>query len=400
MDTWVELKKYLKNPITQVLLLISLWLFVSFMIKNNTFYVRMYNPLIAEATAAGTPLEEKRYNAAVDFVTAHKSDWVYLDQAGQERYQYEQFYMNQFDERYAYQLGMEAEKAAAESMGLRPGDIERFQQIEQRIKDNAVLRSYDSKGFLEIVMGKLWYADLLLLPLLFASIYAYDKYYISPLLAAAPKSATPYLRAKISASLVIGSALYWLPILTLLVYYSLQTNFLRELNLPYYFISFLSSWNLTIGQGLTWLVLSGFIQFIYLILILILISQSTRYILVAGVVGFLYSGGAVYGLGWLVQYFNTSRIIRWIVTIWALTPAGALSQVVRHDYFYPSNILGRLTFLKDYNLPLVTSTILMLPVITLLYRRRRTCFQDNGSHSQSFIFATGRGGRLFSDFCR
>lgn len=379
MSTWVELKKYLKNPITLVLLLVSIWLLLSGMVRQNAEYERMSNPLIAEATQAELPLDETGYDEAVDFITEHMQDWVYLDKSGQERFQYEQFYMNKYDDLFAYKMGMMAEKETARSSGLRPKDEERFNLIEQRIKDLSVLRSYDSGGFLRAVIEKLWFAYLLISPLIFASIYAYDKYYISALLAAAPQSGMPYLRAKVRVSLLLGTLIYWLPILTLLIFYLSKTNFLAELSLPYYYISPLSSWDVNIGQGLCWLVLSGFIQFIYLILIFILISQSTRYILVAGLAGFVYSGGAIFGLTWLLPYFDRSPIVRWLVTIWALTPSGALSHVVRHDYFYPSNFLGALTSIKDYNLPLITSTLVMIPLLWLIYTRRRRCYQDSGT---------------------
>lgn len=377
MSTWVELKKYLRNPITMVLLLVSIWLLLSGMVRQQAEYDCMINPLITEATQAETPLDETRYNKAVDFVTAHMLDWVYLDKTGQQRFQYEQLYMNKYNDLLAYKMGMIAEKEAAQSSGVHPIDEKRFKLIEKRIKDLSIFRSYDSGGFLSAVIGKLWFAYLLISPLLYASIYVYDKYYISALLAAFPKSGTPYLRAKVGASLLLGTLIYWLPILTLLILYISKTNFLTELSLPYYYISPLTSWDVTIEQGLCWLILSGFIQFLYLIMIFILISQSTRYILVAGLAGFVYSGGAIFGLTWLLPYFDRSPIVHWIITFWALTPSGALSHVVRHDYFYPSNFLGSLTFLKDYNLPLVTSTLVMIPLLWLLYIRRRKCFQES-----------------------
>lgn len=380
MNTMVELKKYLQNPITIVLLLISMGLFGAWIFQHITGYARAQNPLITEASQKATPLDEGHYNEAVDYVTEHLQDWVYLDLAGQNRYQYEQFYMNAYDKLYAYRLSIEAEKEAIQSVGFTPADRERFGLIEQRIQDLSFVRDYDSKRFLDAVMGKLWYADLLLMPLLFASIYSYDIYFISPILAAAPRSGALYLRAKAGASLLIGTILYWIPLLILLAFYTLKTNFLMELNLPYYYISPLTSWDMSIGNGLSFLVLSGFIQFLYLIIIFMLISQSTRFSLVSAVAGFLYSGGAIFLLTWLLPYFNHSEIAHWLITIWALTPAGALSYVVRHDYFYPDNFLGFLSFLKDYSLPLFTSTIFMIPLLCLLYHRRRSCFRDSGKH--------------------
>lgn len=93
-------------------------------------------------------------------------------------------------------------------------------------------------------------------------------------------------------------------------------------------------------------------------------------------------------IGLIYQFFNlipsltvekNIQLPMLIVTIWALTPSGALSHIVRHDYFYPDNFLGTLTFLKDYNLPLVTSTLVMIPLLRLLYKHRRSCFRDSGS---------------------
>lgn len=377
MNTVLELKKYLLSISTVVVLLLYLGAGLTWAIQKLVVPDQFQSDLIQEASEKELPLNEKGYKKALTYANEHKRDWVYLDDAGKQRYIYENFYINKYETLFAYKNSVNQEKLATQESTLTEGEEKRFALIDQRIKDLSFVREYDAEGFLD-ALRTIWNSYLLFTPLLFASIYAVDKHYISALLASASQSGTPYLRAKVKTCLLLGTLFYWLPLLALLIFYMARTNFLAELSLPYYYISPLSSWPVNIGQGLGWLAVSGFIEYLYLILIIILISQSTFSLLTASLASFFYSGGAFFILSWLTPFYDRSPLIRIIVTTWALSPAGALSSVVRHDYFYPTNFLN-LPILKDYNLPLLCSTLLMIPVIFLLYRNRRSCFQGNGT---------------------
>ena len=374
MNVGLELRKFMKNPIHLVQLALFLIVTIFISVGEIRAFVHDQNDLIDEATVNQIPITEKGYQMALEYTDKHRLDWTSLDSEAQNRYRFDYFYISKMDWLQGYNDFIAEKKDKA----LREGEMSeseehRFALIDQRINDLSFLRRYDAESFKKII-HKLWNYYLLIVPILFSGIYAYDKEHITSLLATCSESGKSYLFAKVKVTVLLGTILFWLPIIGVFIYFVSNTNFLQELSLPYYYVAPLSSWSLNTGQALSWLVFSSFIQYIYVLLIVIFISQSSPTLLVSALANLLYAGGSVFILNQLVPLFHQSFVVKLLVSLWGLSPAGALSSSLRHDYAYPRNFLD-LPFLKDYNLPLVSSTFLMILISFLLYQRRRSCYR-------------------------
>lgn len=361
-----EFVKYIRNPI--IIIAISIILFsLAYQLFPGKENIIQKNPYVVEALSERRTLNQAEYEKTLKYLEDIEHNPSKIDM---DYYLYCRGYAEQYSKFSSFSSFVDS---LIESNDRSIKEINAYKERQSQLK---YYRNYQASGIKSMIVGRIWCDLLYFSPFLFAGIYTYDKRRIGLLLAGTVNSGQPYLKAKIQVALTVSFIVYLLESALLFLFYFVNTDVISEFNLPYYYISPMTSWDLTIGQGLLWLLLVGFVQFLNLSLWMILISQSSRTSIDALLIGLAYTVGSVFVLRYLRPFYHRSVFAKIILILLGITPAGGMNVAAQHDRFLTKNILG-LPFLTDYNAPLVIATVLTVFVYYCLKRNSRKCFRQD-----------------------
>lgn len=377
MRFFVELKKtlFMPNVIAVMAILCLLTFFDSSRaLQRKKYYSPRYNLEMHKAIEEKLPLDQEHYQEFEKYLETHKRDFIHLE--GQEKDRYYLAYTYNVLYEYRDDLLNESSLIESDPSLSEPQRAALQGRYEKRLNDLSSYYRSDGTAFLASELNFHFAFLLFASPFVFAFLYAYDKFYCARVLAGAEKSGRPYLWAKIKICLFLASLLYWLPLLVNFLLNCTNGNLLQTLSLPYAFLRYRTALEMTIGGGLTLFAVCGFLQYLYFCLILLAISQHAANPINAVMEGLLYSAISWGGPAALRFFAGRSILARILQMIISLTPAGSLSVYAPTDvYFTQTNMLG-LPLFPDYSLNVLSSSLLIIPVVFILFKHCRSCYLE------------------------